>query len=46
MIKYSEFIIIIKYENILLIKNNIDTLKYDYQMGLDTPLVYTIKYEY
>lgn len=46
MIKYNEFIIIIKYKNILLIKNDVDTLKYKYQIGLDTLLVYTIKYEY
>ena len=46
MIKYSKFIIIIKYENILLILNDIDALKYNYQIGLDTLLVYTIKYEY
>ena len=46
MIKYNEFIIIIKYENILLIENDVETLKYNYRIGLDTLLVYTIKYEY
>ena len=46
MIKYNEFIIIIKYENILLIKNDVDALKYKYRIGLDTLLVYTVKYEY
>jgi len=46
VIKYNEFIVIIKYENILLIKNDVDTLKYKYRIGLDTLLVYTIKYEY
>jgi len=46
VIKYNEFIIIIKYENILLIVNDIDALKYKYRIGLDTLLVYTIKYEY
>jgi len=46
VIKYNEFIIIILYENILLIINDIETLKYDYRIGLDTLLVYTIKYEY
>jgi len=46
VIKYNEFIIIIKYEDILLIKNDIDALKYNYRIGLDTLLVYTIKYEY
>lgn len=46
VIKYNEFIIIIKYENILLIINDVDTLKYNYRIGLDTLLVYTIKYEY
>ena len=46
MIKYNEFIIIFKYEDILLIKNDVDTLKYKYRIGLDTLLVYTIKYEY
>ena len=46
MIKYNEFIGIIKYKNILLINNDIDTLKYNYRIGLDTLLVYTIKYEY
>ena len=42
MIKYNEFIIITKYENILLIKNDIDALKYKYRIGLDTLLVYTL----
>ena len=46
MIKYNEFIIIIFYKNILLIINNIEALKCNYQIGLDTLLVYTIKYEY
>jgi len=46
VIKYYEFVIIIKYENILLFKNDIDALKYNYRIGLDTLLVYTIKYEY
>jgi hypothetical protein len=46
VIKYNEFIIIIKYENILLSNNDVDALKYNYQIGLDTLLVYTIKYEY
>jgi len=46
VIKYNEFIIIIKYEDILLIKNDVDALKYNYRIGLDTLLVYTIKYEY
>ena len=46
MIKYNEFIIIIKYKDILLIKNDVDALKYNYRIGLDTLLVYTIKYEY
>jgi len=46
VIKYNKFIIIIKYEDILLIINDINTLKYNYQIGLDTLLVYTIKYEY
>jgi len=46
VIKYNEFIVIIKYEDILLIKNDVDALKYKYQIGLDTLLVYTIKYEY
>ena len=46
MIKYNEFIIIVKYEDILLIINDTDTLKYKYRIGLDTLLVYTIKYEY
>jgi len=46
VIKYSKFISIIKYEDILLLKNDIETLKYNYRIGLDTLLVYTIKYEY
>jgi len=46
VIKYIEFISIIKYEGILLLKNDIDVLKYKYRIGLDTLLVYTIKYEY
>jgi len=46
VIKYSKFIIIIDYENILLILSDIETLKYNYQIGLDTLVVYTIKYEY
>jgi len=46
VIKYIEFIGMIKYENILLLKNDIEVLKYNYQIGLDTLLVYTIKYEY
>ena len=46
MIKYNEFIIIIFYEDILLIIYDIETLKYNYRIGLDTLLVYTIKYEY
>jgi len=44
--KYIEFIIIINYENILLLKNDIEVLKYNYRIGLDTLLVYTVKYEY
>jgi len=46
VIKYNEFIIIFKYEDILLIKNDVDALKYKYRIGLDTLLVYTVKYEY
>lgn len=46
MIKYSKFIIIINYEGILLIKSDVETLKYNYRIGLDTLVVYTIKYEY
>jgi len=46
VIKYNEFIIIIMYENTLLKKNDIDTLKYEYQIGLDTLLVHIIKHEY
>jgi hypothetical protein len=46
VIKYNEFIIMFNYEDILLIKNDVDTLKYNYRIGLDTLLVYTIKYEY
>jgi len=46
VIKYNEFISIIKYEDILLIYNDVETLKYKYRIGLDTLLVYTIKYEY
>jgi len=46
VIKYSKFIIIINYENILLIKSDVETLKYKYRIGLDTLVVYTIKYEY
>ena len=46
MIKYIEFISIIKYEGILLLKNDAEVLKYKYRIGLDTLLVYTIKYEY
>jgi len=44
--KYNEFIIIIKYEDILLTQNDVEALKYKYRIGLDTLLVYTIKYEY
>lgn len=46
MIKYLEFIIIIKYEGMLLKKIDIDTLKYRVQKGLDTLLVYIINDEY
>jgi len=46
VIKYSKFIIIINYEDILLILSDVETLKYNYQIGLDTLVVYTIKYEY
>jgi hypothetical protein len=46
VIKYNEFIIIFNYEDVLLILNDVDTLKYNYRIGLDTLLVYTIKYEY
>jgi len=46
VIKYNEFIIIIKFEDILLILNDIESLKYKYQIGLDTLLVYTVKHEY
>ena len=46
MIKYIESIGIIKYEGILLPKNDIEVLKYNYRIGLDTLLVYTVKYEY
>jgi len=46
VIKYIEFISNTKYKNILLIKNDIETLKYNYRIGLDTLLVYTVKYEY
>ena len=46
MIKYNEFVSIIKYEDILLIKNDIEALKYKNRIGLDTLLVYTVKYEY
>jgi len=46
VIKYNEFIVIIKFEKILLIINDIELLKYNYRIGLDTLLVCTIKYEY
>ena len=46
MIKYNEFISIIKYEDILLIYNDVETLKYGDPIGLDTLVVHTINYEY
>jgi len=46
VIKYNEFVSIIKYKGILLIENDIDALKYKNRIGLDTLLVYTVKYEY
>lgn len=46
VIKYSELIIIFNYENKLFKKIDVDTLKYGFQKGLDTLLVYTINDEY
>ena len=46
MIKYFKFTSIFYGENSILIKTDIETLKYGYQIGLDTLLVHTINYEY
>jgi len=46
VIKYKEPISIIVYEDFSLLKNDIEALKYNIRKGLDTLLVYTIKYEY
>jgi len=46
VIKYFEFIIIFNDASSKLNITDIDTLKYGYQIGLDTLLVHTINYEY
>ena len=46
VIKYSEFVSIPKYENNTLYKIDIETLKYGDQIGLETLVVHTVKYEY
>lgn len=46
VIKYFKFTSILDGENSILNKTDIDTLKYGYQIGLDTLLVHTINYEY
>jgi len=46
VIKYFEFIIFFNDESNKLIKTDVETLKYGYQIGLDTLLVHTINYEY
>jgi len=46
VIKYNEFISILKSENNILNKTDIETLKYRDPIGLDTLVVYTINYEY
>lgn len=46
MIKYFEFTIILYGENSIPIKTDVETLKYGYQIGLDTLVVHTINDEY
>jgi len=46
VIKYFEFTITFNGGSSTLIKTDIETSKYRYQIGLDTLLVYTINYEY
>jgi len=46
VIKYSEFTVIFLSEDYLQIKNDIEALKYEYRLGLDTLLVHTVNDEY
>jgi len=46
VIKYSEFVGILLHENNTLYKIDVETLKYGDQIGLETLVVHTIKYEY
>lgn len=46
VIKYSESKIIFKGEDNLQQKNDIEALKYNNQIGLDTLVVYTVNDEY
>jgi len=46
VIKYFEFTSIFNGENSMLLKTDIEALKYGYRIGLDTLLVHTINDEY
>jgi len=46
VIKYFEFVNIFIYESYILLKIDIEALKYGYQIGLETLVVHTINYEY
>jgi len=44
--KYSEFVMVFKYENNIFYKIDIDAWKCRYQLGLETLLAYTVNYGY